>query len=207
MNMRGAGLATLGVALVAMLAGCGGGASASEPSAVAPSAEVPVDVEAVARDEIAALDELGYPTQIATWAFADEYTNSAGGTASTSGDRRGYSAVVMSLDADAYSQFSPDIEAAVRSTVRHEFGHALTYWLYPSGAEGPMAEACPSVSTGTLKTGAPGGECSAEVVSELLARERGDERVRFYKLALSDESISAIAPILDGSPAWDVPTE
>lgn len=164
--------------------------------------EAPLDVEAIARDEIAALDALGYPTELATWEFLDDYTNSAGGTATTNGDLEGHSVVRMSTDPDVYTQFSVEPEEAVRSTVRHEFGHALTYWLYPDGAEYPLSKICLSVSTSSLKEQAPAGECAAEAANIMLSEQRGGPRVSFYGLNVSQASLDAMRPIVEGSLTW-----
>ncbi|MCG7285349.1 basic secretory family protein [Cellulomonas sp. ACRRI] len=205
MDKRGAGLAALSVALVALLAACGGKATASEPEPAATPTEQAVDVEAVARDEIAAIDALGYPTELAEFQFEAEYENSVGGTASTSQIDDGTSVVRMSLDPAAYEQFGPDVETSVRSTVRHELGHVWTFWLFPSGAEAPLSKICLSVSERSLATGYPANECAAEAVSEILTEQRGGERVVFYGLALSERSIDGMRPIVDGAPSWTTP--
>lgn len=202
--MRIRGLA--GVALVALLAGCGGAAVAAPQSAPATPAveasEPATDVEAIALDEIAAIDALGYPTELATFEFLPEFTNRVGGTAVTDQVDDGTSLVRMSLDPAAYEQFGPDVEVSVRSTVRHELGHAWTFWLYPQGAEEPLSRICSSVSESSIASGKPGNECAAEAVSEILTEQRGDERVPFYKLSLSQESIDALRPVVAGSLTW-----
>jgi hypothetical protein len=113
----------------------------------------------------------------------------------------------MSTDPDAYTQFSDDIEAAVRATVRHEFGHALTYWLFPNGAEYPLSKICLSVSPSSLKEKAPAGECAAEAVNVLLSEQRESARVPFYGLDVSAASLDSMRPIIEGSLSWDVPAD
>lgn len=198
MRIRG----LFGIAVIALLSG-----SAASAAAVTPEAEpeVPaIDVRAIALDEIDAIDALGYPTEIATWDFRDEFVNDNGGTAWASGDAEGRTTVVVSTDADAYRQFSDDIKAAVRSTVRHEFGHALMYWLFPEGAEDPLSAICLSVSSSSLKSGGPANECAAEVASAILADLRNDERVPFYGLTLSEASMDATSPLVLGATSWSV---
>lgn len=201
MRIRGLALA-MGTLL---LAGCGGHASAAEGSAQAPSAtQAAVDVEQIARDEIIQIDALGYPTELVTWEFQGQFTNVNGGTAWSSGGTDGYTTVTISTDPEAYRQFSDDIEAAVRSTVRHEFGHALTFWMYPLGAEAPLSAVCEDVTPSSEETGSPAAECAAEALSLLLSEMRGGERVAFYSIAPSDASLSNMAPVLAGSLAWIV---
>lgn len=190
----------IGVALLALLAGCGGSAVATE---VPPEPRTVVDVEAVALDEIAAIDALGYPTELATFQFEAEFTNSVGGTAATSQVEDGTSVVRMSLDATAYEMFGPDVEASVRSTVRHELGHVWTFWLYPAGAEEPLSKICLSVSERSIDSGYPANECAAEAVSEILTEQRDGERVTFYGLTLSERSIEGMRPIVDGALTWE----
>ena len=197
MRARGA----LGVCAALLLAGCGGAAAAGTPA----TPPEKVDVESVALDEVAALDELGYPVDLATWQFPDELTNAGGGTAWTTSTGDSRSVVQIGTDADAYLQFGPDVEASVRSTVRHEFGHVLTNYLYPHGSEQPLSLSCKDSNAATVATGGPAGECAAEAVSAALAAERGDEQVRFYDLVLSDASLAFAPPVLRGAPTWPIP--
>ncbi len=199
-GMRIRGL--FGIAVIALLSGCGGAAVAAAPEVE--RAEPAIDVEAIARDEIAAIDALGYPTELATWDFRDEFVNDNGGTAWASGDTEGHTTVVVSTNAESYRQFSDDIEAAIRSTVRHEFGHALMYWLFPNGAEEPLSKICLSVSTGSIQSGGPANECAAEVVSAILAGQRGDDQVPFYKLTISDRSYESTSLLVSGVTEWTV---
>lgn len=208
MNTRGAGLAALSVALVAVLAGCGGNATASEPEpVVTPTAtEAPVDVEAIARDEIAAIDALGYPTELATWDFEGTFTNEYGGTAVTAPNSDGTSTVTISLDPAGYERWGSDVERSVRSTIRHELGHVWTFWLFPHGVDEPLSHICADVSPDSLDSGNAAAECGAEAVSEILTEQRGGERTRFYDLVLSAESVNSMRPIVAGSLSWQTPT-
>jgi len=202
MRIRG----LVGIAVIALLSGCGGAAvAAPEPASTAPSTAPAIDVEAIARDELASIDALGYPTELTTWDFREEFVNDNGGTAWSSGDGVGHTTIVVSTDADAYAKYGPDVEVSVRSTVRHEFGHALTYWLFPQGAEDPLSRICSTVSDQSLTTEAPAGECAAEAISELLTEQRGDERVRFYDLAPSAPSMENMRAIVTGAPTWEIP--
>lgn len=203
MDKRGAGLAVVGIALAAAVSGCGGSATASEPAPTV-TASPTIDVEAIARDEIAAIDALGYPTELVTWDFRDDFENANGGTAWSSGDLEGFTTITVSTAAEEYRKYSDDLEAAVRSTVRHEFGHALTYWLYPEGAEVPLRDICVSVSTASLKTGSHAGECAAEAANVIISAQRDDERIPFYGLTISDDSLNAMRPIVEDSLSWTI---
>ena len=193
----------LSAALVALLSACGGNAVASAPSTSEPA----VDVRAVAEDEIAQLRALGYPVDLATFEFEPGFTNSGGGPGLTEQVDYGTSVVTVSTDPAAYESISADIEAAVRSLVRHEIGHAWTFWMYPGGAEDVLAPLCESSNQWTEETGTPGAECAAEAISAVLAEERGDERAPLYGLTLSEHSIDMLRPTVRGSLTWEIPGE
>lgn len=199
MRIRG----LFGIAVIALLSGSAGSAVAATPEAQ--PTKPAIDVQAIALDEIAAIDALGYPTEIATWDFQDDYTNSAGGTATTWQNDDGTSRVQVSTDPAAYEQFGPDVQASVRSTVRHELGHVWTFWLFPQGAEEPLSRICLSVSERSIESGYPANECAAEATSQILTEQLGDTRTAFYGLTLSDASIEGMRPIVDGALTWQIP--
>lgn len=207
MNTRGAGLAALSAALVAMLAACGGAATASELKPTATHSEQAVDVEAVARDEIAAIDALGYPTELATWDFQPGFTGTAGGTAQADYPAASEpTRIHVDTDADDYEQYGPNIEVSVRSTVRHEFGHAIVYSLgYTSSVDAEIAlrKMCPDPAVREPENTRWGHECMAEAISELLTVARDGERIEFYGgTDLSRQSIESARRILEDSLTW-----
>lgn len=198
MKTRGLG-AALSAVLVALLSACGGTAVASAPDTSAPA----VDVRAVAEDEISQLRELGYPVDLATFEFEPGFTNSGGGPGLTEQVDYRSSLITISTDPSAYEAISPDIEASVRSLVRHEIGHSWTFWLYPRDDEAVLATLCESSNEWTEQTGTPGAECAAEAISAVLAEERGDERTPLYDLDLSEQSVDMLRPVVLGSLTWE----
>jgi hypothetical protein len=178
MNTRGAGLAAVGAALIALVSACGGSAVAAD---IAPTAE-PVDVEDVARAEIAAIEAAGYPTELAQWVFDDHFENQWGGTAATSQQADLTSIITLDVNPDAYLQYDDDIAASIRSTVRHEFGHALTFYIYPTGANAASQPWCTDTTEASEDTKVPYSECAAEAISAVLAEDAADTRVAFYGL-------------------------
>jgi len=209
MDKRGAGLAALSVALMAVLAGCGGNATASEPEPVVnPTAtEAPIDVEAIARDEIAALAALGYPADdpsFVSWEYVDGLTNDNGGTAFAMYPQNGLPTVIrLNSELAAYEEYG-DPEVGVRSTVRHEFGHAVVYaYGYSSDSEDEIAirrNLCPDKPNVEPANTRWGHECIAEAISDVLSGELGGApRFEFYGgTDLSDTSLSSARTLLAG---------
>lgn len=202
MNTRGAGLAAVGAALIALVSACGGSAAATDSAPTSTD----IAVEAVARDEIAALGELGYPTGLATWSFVDDFVGSSGGTAQASYPAPGDpTAITVNSDATDFEQYGSSVETAVRSTVRHEFGHALVYAAgYGSSVDDELAlrTLCPDRAEREPDNTRWGHECMAEAISEILTNERQDSRVEFYggtelsaySLGSAREIVSAVTP-------------
>lgn len=205
-GMRIRGL--VGVALIALLSGCAGAAvAAPEPVPTTPTADPVIDVEAIARDEIAALAALGYPADdlsFVSWEYVNGLTNDNGGTAFAMYPRNGLPTVIrLNSEVAAYGEYGGP-EVGVRSTVRHEFGHAVVYaYGYSSDSEDEIAirrNLCsdkPNVEPANTRWG---HECIAEAISDVLSAERGEApRFEFYGgTDLSDTSLSSARTLLAG---------
>lgn len=156
-----------------------------------------IDVEQIARDELAAIEAIGVDTSRATLHFV-AYDNMPGGGTGWADQREDdlTTDITMSNEPRSYLSFSSDVELAIRSTVRHEFGHAIAFWLYPIRAEEALAPICLDRSVDSIDSGYPGSECAAEAISEALSRELGSPRVRFYDLDISEESVTLVEPMI-----------
>ncbi|MFD6093638.1 hypothetical protein ACFWGN_16090 [Oerskovia sp. NPDC060338] len=150
-------------------------------------------VEADAWEEIERLGSLGLPVCDAVWIFwrGEKIGNRTGVALVRHSDEDPRPAIWIDADIDHHGAPNPDgvdadhLTAAVRSTVRHEFAHALTYLLGADDLDGDAA------ALGALFPGAlvgdpalPGLEAAAEAIAEELT-PADEVRVVYY-----DEEIS-----------------
>lgn len=148
--------------------------------------------EKIAWQEIGELRNLGLPVCDVTWQFADFTDPTWWGWAEPT---EAGATITIEVDLSEYAE-EADRDLAIRSIVRHEFGHALIYaagYVYGTGDLDVMFDDALSWSVTNTDRG---HEAAAEAVALVLAQRRGDERRALYVSHVSPESIVAATAIV-----------
>ncbi|WP_194522329.1 hypothetical protein [Cellulosimicrobium sp. JZ28] len=150
------------------------------------------EVQAVVWDEVARLRGLGLPACDFVWSFG-ALPDGLWGLAYSTTDVDDRILVVIDPDPGAYGE---DLEQDVRTTVRHEFGHALTYMLgfddaslratFDAELAGEHLDADTSL----------GFEASAEAIAQALTPP-GQARTWFYDEHVDAEYVDAARCLLE----------
>jgi len=151
-------------------------ASVDEVCAGQPRIGLAVDI--AAWQEVRSLRDLGLPACDVTWRFGSlvDWSGKAWADATT-----GQVTILINGDPANYAGDS-DPAWAIRSNIRHEFGHALVFMAgWTSGQDHADLRALfpePLVwsDSGTM----PGQEAAADAIATVLAERRGENQERFY---------------------------
>jgi len=151
-------------------------ASSDEVCAGQPIIGLAVDL--AAWQEVRALRDLGLPVCNVTWRFGQivDMSGEAWANATT-----GQVTILINGDPANYAG-DTDPAWAIRSNVRHEFGHALVFMAgWSSGADHADLRALfPDVLAWSDSRTAPGQEAAADAIATVLAERRGENQERFY---------------------------
>jgi len=156
-------------------------------------------VDLAAWQEVRALRDLGLPACSVTWRFGPlvDIYGEAGDDATTG-------QVTILINGDP-AKYAGDVDPAwaIRSVIRHEFGHALVFMSgWSSQADHPDLRALfpdPLVrsNSGTM----PGHEAAADAIATVLAERRGENQKRFYVDTPSAASLANAEMIITDAPA------
>lgn len=145
-------------------------------------------VSLIAWTEIRDLRDLGLPVCDVTWgvlALVDPWWGLA------SQDATGTVFIQIEADDAEYAERADevDLDVAIRSIVRHEFGHAIVYMAGLQEAELRATFTEPMFRD--AETLRPGNEAAADAVAAVLAAARDDEQYRMYVEKVSPASLKA----------------
>src|SRR5665647_11848 len=149
-------------------------------------------VSVVAWTEIRGLRDLGLPVCDVTWGFyaLDAWWGMSYQDASGE--------VFIQIEAnDAEYADSGDPDLAIRSVVRHEFGHAIVYEAGLQEAE--LRATFTDLLSWTDESTEPGNEVAATAIAAVLAAERNDEQWSVYVENVSAASIGAAEALVAAS--------
>jgi hypothetical protein len=144
-------------------------------------------VETIAWAEIDRLDSLGLPVCDVTWTFLDGGVDGYWGMAYDMVE--GADLIVIDSDPEAYNSLVAD----VRTTVRHEFSHTLTYALGLSDAD--LRATFTDVLEYADENTNAGYEASADAIAEVLT-PMDETRTWFYDEVVSPEAYTAAEALL-----------
>lgn len=151
--------------------------------------------EMLAWQEIGELRNLGLPVCDVAWQFGDIADDRWWGWSESTDTG---TVITIEVDLDEYP--GPDRDLAVRSTVRHEFGHALAYaagYVYGSG---DLDAIFTDELLWSVESTDRGHEAAAEAISVVLASTRHDGRhVHHYLDDPSSASIRAAESLVMAS--------
>ncbi|MBN0040260.1 hypothetical protein JN535_08795 [Cellulosimicrobium cellulans] len=149
-------------------------------------------VQGIAWDEIARLHSINLPVCDVIWSFGSLPDSLWGVTYADVGDELGRPLVVIEPSPAAYGD---GLEQDVRTTVRHEFGHALTGML---GLDDTTLRAMFDAELGGVHLGEHtehGSEAAAEAIAEALT-PKGEERTWFYDRHVDQASVMSAQDLL-----------
>lgn len=162
-------------------------------------------VESDAWAEIERLGEMGLPVCDVVWVFwrGENGRSSAGWAYSRHSDEDPRPSVWIETDIDHHVDPGPDgvdaeeLTQEVRSLVRHELGHALTYLLGADDLEKDAAM-LRDLFPGALEDGPvhPGFEAAADAIAEELTPP-GEERLSSYDVDISPGNAANARAMLD----------
>jgi len=162
------------------------------------SGQVALDwpVSVIAWTEIRDLRDLGLPVCDVTWGF---YVLDDPWWGLTYQDATGAVSVQIEANDAEYAEYADKIDpgAAIRSVVRHEFGHAIVY-----GAGLQEAELRATFTDPLFRyeeTVTPGNEAAADAIAAVLAAASGDEQYRMYVEDVSAASTRAAEALVAAS--------
>lgn len=148
--------------------------------------------EMIAWQEIGELRNLGLPVCDVAWQFGDIADDTWWGWSESTDTG---TVITIEVDLTEYAA-EPDPDLAIRSIVRHEFGHALAYaagYVYGSG---DLDATFADTLSWTDEFIDRGHEAAAEAVSEILADMRADDRRPAYVDHPTEASMTAAAAII-----------
>lgn len=161
-------------------------------------------VESDAWEEIERLGEMGLPVCDVVWTFwrGENGRPSTGWAYPRHSDEDPRPSVWIETDIDHHVEAGPDgvdaedLTLKVRSLVRHELGHALTYLLGPDPGtdETMMRDLFPGALEG--KPAHPGFEAAADAIAEELTPP-GEERLTSYDVDISPGNTANARAMLD----------
>lgn len=151
-------------------------------------------MQAIAWDEIGRLVALGLPACVVVWTFHAPPGGYWGYTYPVMDERNPRPLVLLEPDLARYSE---DLDRDVRTTVRHEFGHALTHMLGLDDAE--LRVMFPGGLEYVDEHTMPGFEASAEAIAQALTPQ-GQERAWFYDADVDAASVEAARELLASAP-------
>lgn len=157
------------------------------------------EVQAIGWDEVSRLASLGLPVCDVAWVFADPGADHWGYTFPyTDVDDR----PLIIIDADPATYGTKLVEQDIRTTVRHEFGHAVVYLLgYPEYTLRAMFDAELTGKRVTEHT-QPGLEASGDAIAQALT-PAGQDRTWFYDEVVDADDVTAARALLDEIRAYN----